>query len=199
MSWISIIPYDKATGRLLKLYDRLKGSSGGVDNIMQAHSLRPHTMEGHMALYKNVLHHSANTLPLWFLEAVGVYTSALNGCEYCVRHHSAGLRRELGNDAKADAMIAALEADAPEGAFEGSDLAALIYTRKLSLAPAELVESDLENMRASGLGDGEILEINQVVAYFAYANRTVLGLGVSLAGDTKGIAPRGGDDDWGHT
>lgn len=151
-----------------------------------------------MALYKNVLHHSGNQVPLWLLEAVGVYTSALNGCEYCVRHHSQGLRRELGDDAKADAMIAALEADAPERVFEDSDLAALIYARKLALAPAELVESDLENMRASGLGDGEILEINQVVAYFAYANRTVLGLGVSLAGDTLGISPRGGDDEWGH-
>ncbi len=199
MSWISIVPYEKATGRLRKLYDRLKGSSDSVDNIMQAHSLRPHTMEGHMALYKNVLHHSGNTLPLWLLEAVGVYTSALNGCEYCVRHHSEGLRRELGDDGKASSMIAALEADAPEGVFDGSDLAALIYARKLALAPAELVESDLENMRASGLGDGEILEINQVVAYFAYANRTVLGLGVSLAGDAVGIAPTGSDDDWGHS
>jgi len=31
----------------------------------------------------------------------------------------------------------------------------------------------------TGLSDGQILEINQVAAYFAYANRTVLGLGVT--------------------
>ena len=28
--------------------------------------------------------------------------------------------------------------------------------------------------------NGEILEVNQVAGYFAYANRTVLGLGVTL-------------------
>ncbi len=55
-------------------------------------------------------------------------------------------------------------------------------------------------MRAEGLSDGEILEVNQVVAYFAYANRTVLGLGVTTAGDTLGLSPSASDqpDDWRH-
>jgi hypothetical protein len=34
-----------------------------------------------------------------------------------------------------------------------------------------------------------ILEVNQVVSYFAYVNRTVLGLGVTTAGDTLGVSP----------
>ena len=54
--------------------------------------------------------------------------------------------------------------------------------------------------RDAGVSDGEILEINQVVAYFAYANRTVLGLGCSTKGDVLGLSPGNGDDpqDWGH-
>ncbi len=31
--------------------------------VMKAHSLRPHTMAGHIALYQAVLHHPDNTLP----------------------------------------------------------------------------------------------------------------------------------------
>ena len=31
--------------------------------------------------------------------------------------------------------------------------------------------------------DGEILEVNQVLSYFNYINRIVLGLGISLKGD----------------
>jgi uncharacterized protein YciW len=50
-------------------------------------------------------------------------------------------------------------------------------------------ELDVTAMRDAGLGDGEILEINQVTAYFAYANRTVLGLGVSTRGDVLGLSP----------
>ena len=63
MTWINTIAYDDASGRLKQLYDRVYGSDNNVGNIMMAHSLRPHTMDGHMALYKFALHHSANTVP----------------------------------------------------------------------------------------------------------------------------------------
>ena len=55
-------------------------------------------------------------------------------------------------------------------------------------------------MRREGLDDGQILEVNQVVAYFAYANRTVLGLGVATAGEELGLSPSDGEDaeNWGH-
>ena len=55
-------------------------------------------------------------------------------------------------------------------------------------------------MRGAGFDDGEILEINQVVAYFAYANRTVLGLGVNTDGDILGLSPGNAEnpEDWSH-
>jgi len=62
MTWIKTIPFAEAKGRLKRLYDRIKGPDDSVDNIMMAHSLRPNTMEGHMALYKNVLHHLCNVI-----------------------------------------------------------------------------------------------------------------------------------------
>ena len=60
MSWIDTISYEKADAKLKALYDRVKGPNNNVDNIMMIHSLRPHTMEGHMAIYKYVLHHRDN-------------------------------------------------------------------------------------------------------------------------------------------
>ncbi len=84
MAWIDTVAYEDAPDRLKKLYDRVKGPGNNVDNIMMMHSLRPHTMEGHMAIYKYVLHHSANTVPKWFLETLGVWVSSLNRCDYCV-------------------------------------------------------------------------------------------------------------------
>ncbi|MCF6347710.1 MAG: hypothetical protein L3J20_05345 [Flavobacteriaceae bacterium] len=87
MSFIKTISYKEATNSLKRLYDKVKGPNNNIDNIMQIHSLRPHTMTGHMSLYKNVLHHSNNTMPKWFLETIGVYVSILNNCSYCVDHH----------------------------------------------------------------------------------------------------------------
>ena len=59
--WIETIPYTQSNGKLRQRYDRVKGPGDSVDNIMQMHSLPPHTMEAHMAMYKGTIHHSANT------------------------------------------------------------------------------------------------------------------------------------------
>lgn len=200
MTWIATVAYEEAKGRLKTLYDRVKGPDNNVDNIMMAHSLRPHSMEGHMHIYKYVLHHSGNKVPKWFLEALGVYVSLLNGCAYCVEHHFAGLTRLSGDKARADAMRGALEAERPEDAFEGEELAAMRYARALTLDPAEMHEGLVKDMREAGMDDGRILEVNQVVSYFAYANRTVLGLGVNTDGDVLGLSPGDNDDpnNWSH-
>ena len=200
MTWIKTISYDDAEGQLKRLYDRIKGPDNNVDNIMLAHSLRPHTMEGHMALYKHVLHHTRNTLPKVFLETIGVYVSSLNNCAYCVEHHFSGMARLLGDHERASLVSRALESRQPAEAFEGFELAALQYAEQLTIRADTISESDIDGLRAAGLDDGQILEINQVTAYFCYANRTVLGLGINTEGDEIGLSP--GDskdpDNWSH-
>jgi AhpD family alkylhydroperoxidase len=101
MTWINTVPYDEAEGRLKSLYDRVKGPDNNVDNIMMSHSLRPHTMEAHMTIYKYVLHHTANQVPKWFLECIGVLVSHLNGCGYCFDHHYSGMARLVGDATRA--------------------------------------------------------------------------------------------------
>lgn len=200
MTWIATVAYADAKGRLKTLYDRIKAPGGIIDNIMMAHSLRPHSLEGHMYLYKYVLHHSGNHLPKWFLEALGVYVSHLNGCEYCFEHHFAGMARLMDHDPRSDEIRTALAADRPEDAFEGEELVAMHYAKALTRDPAAVQEDHLVAMRSAGFDDGQILEINQVVSYFAYANRTVLGLGVSTDGDILGLSPGDSSDseNWNH-
>ena len=200
MAWIRTVPFGEATGKLRKLYERITGPDNNVDNIMLAHSLRPHSMEGHMTLYKYVLHHPDNNLPKWYLESIGVYVSHLNHCGYCFDHHLAGMRRLLADNERGDMIVAALSADDPARAFDGRELAGLLYAKRLTTMPSEIAEADIDALRQAGFDDGEILEINQVTAYFAYANRMVLGLGVNTNGDIIGLSP--GDtsdpDNWSH-
>jgi uncharacterized peroxidase-related enzyme len=202
MAWIKTIEYADATGKLKKLYDRVKGPDNNVDNIMMSHSLRPHSMEGHMALYKYALHHSGNTLPKWFLEVIGVWVSHLNSCDYCVEHHFAGLKRLMQDDAKADAIFAAFDTgNAEDAPLEDAQKLALDYAKILTLHPSHVSEAVIDGLREEGFDDGEILEINQVTAYFNYANRTVLGLGCSTAGDVLGLSPNVSEDpdNWSHS
>jgi len=200
MTWIGIIEPNKAEGRLKTLYDRTADAAGQVDNILQAHGLRPHTLEGHMALYKSVLHHSGNVLRRWFLEAVGVFVSRLNGCDYCDRHHSEGMRKLISDDNRFLALNRALSETSPGAPFTSAEQSVFRYVRNLTLMPADLKEDALEGMRQAGYDDGEILEINQVAAYFSYANRMVLGLGISPEGEKLGQAPSVQDDpdNWSH-
>lgn len=199
--WIKYIPFSEATGKLKRLYDRVTGPGGNVDNIMLAHSLRPHTMEGHMALYKNVLHHNGNKVPKSFLETLGVFVSHLNDCHYCVEHHFSGLKRLLSDDKRSDDIRMALEAQSFDPTFNVKEITALHYARSLTKDPGTLLPDHIDAMENAGWGHGEILEINQVVAYFNYANRTVLGLGISTEGDVLGLSPNDSDDEknWGHS
>lgn len=200
MSWIETIGYESSEGRLRGIYDRVRGPDGQIDNILRLHSLRPHTLESHLALYKSALHHTANRLPVWLLEAVGTYVSFLNGCDYCLDHHFEGLRRLLADDERAGAMRDAMVTGDLEEAFEAREVEILRYAERLTRDPASITEDDVARLRAVGLRDGEILEVNQVTAYFAYANRTVQGLGGTKEGEVLGLSPDASDDlwDWQH-
>jgi hypothetical protein len=61
-------------------------------------------------------------------------------------------------------------------------------------------KADIRAMLDAGWDDGEVLEINQVTAYFNYANRTVLGLGINTEGDIIGLSPgyAADIDNWNH-
>jgi len=201
MAFIDVISPRQASGRLERIYRLVRSADGQVDNVLQIHSLRPHSLEGHMAIYKAALHHSRNQLPEWYLEALGVLVSRLNGCDYCATHHAVGMQRLLKAESLDDeAYVAALDTDAPGAPFTDREQMGLAYARKLTHCPGEIEAADIDMLREAGFDDGEILEINQVVAYFSYANRTVTGLGVDTEGEVLGQSPPTGDDDsgWGH-
>jgi uncharacterized peroxidase-related enzyme len=183
---IEMIPVDKATGYLKEMYDKVKTPHGTVDNVMRVHSLRPRTMEGHVVLYRGVLHSPDNTLPLWLLEIVASYTSIINQCAYSLTHHFANARRLLQDERRADAIYEALASRQPETQFTGRELAILRYAGKLTEAVGRMTPDDVAALRVAGCSDGEILEVNQVCAYFNYSNRLLNGLGVTTEGDVIG-------------
>ena len=199
MAWIETIDYAQATGKLRALYDRIKGPNNNVDNIMMVHSLRPHTMEGHLVLYKNVLHHTANKLPKWYLEVIGLKVSLINGCSYCVDHHLAGLGKLIDDEKVFTAMKEGLWQNEYGDAFSAKEQAGLTYVGILTRNPAHISSFDINRLRLTGFSDAEILEVNQVASYFAYANRTVLGLGVNTDNDLLGLSPSSMDsNEWSH-
>ncbi len=200
MSWINVIPFTEATGKLKQIYNKIKGPNNQIDNVLSIHSLRPHTLVGHMSLYKNTLHHSNNTFPNWLLELLGTYTSYINKCEYCYEHHFAGMKRFLNNNEKAAKLRHHIEHNSLAKYLSEKEYALIDYAHKLTLKANTLTKANISNLKDLGYNDGEILEVNQVVAYFNYANRTVMGLGVNTNGEVLGLSPsnKNNESAWEH-
>ncbi len=185
-AWIRMISDEDANDTLKEALDLARTPHGTVDNVMRVHSLRPSTMNGHVVLYRACLHDASNTVPMWFQEVISSYVSTLNDCPYSYANHWANARHLIGDDERADAVEAALQTRKPEAAFDGAQLAALHYAEKLTCAPGNMIEDDVAALRDAGWDDGAILEINQIICYFNYANRLLNGLGVTTAGDVVG-------------
>ena len=54
----------------------------------------------------------------------------------------------------------------------------LRFAIKLTTAPGAMNDADVDALRSAGFSDRDILDIVEVVAYYAYANRIADGLGV---------------------
>ncbi len=185
-AWIEMIADADADEALTSVLELARTPHGTVDNVMRVHSLRPSTMKGHVVLYRSVLHDPDNRIPTWLQETIASYVSMLNGCDYSLANHWANARHLIGDEEKAVAIREALERRRPDLAFTGQQLAMLEYAEKLTLQPQAMEERDVAALRDSGLDDGCILEANQIIGYFNYANRLLNGLGVTTEGDVVG-------------
>ena len=70
-----------------------------------------------------------------------------------------------------------------EAGYESAGLSArrlqmLRYATALTRDPAAMAAEDVQSLRDVGFADADVLAIAEVVAYYAYANRIVDGLGV---------------------
>ena len=176
-----------ASKELKEVLDLARTPHGTVDNVMRVHSLRPNTMKGHVTLYRAALHDNANTIPMWFQETVSSYVSILNNCAYSLENHWKNAAHLIDDVKKSEAIEAALWCQMPQDVFEGMELEMLRYAEKLTLRPSDMVQEDVFALKEAGAGDGEILELNQIVGYFNYVNRLLNGLGVTTSGDTVGF------------
>jgi uncharacterized peroxidase-related enzyme len=56
------------------------------------------------------------------------------------------------------------------------------YALALTADPSSMQEPDVRALLAAGLSERDVIDANQVVAYFNYVNRVASGLGVQLEG-----------------
>ena len=178
MAYIRTVDEGAAEGELAKQYKRGANPDGSVDNVLKVHSLHPASLRAHLELYIQSMH-MPSPLTRVEREFVGTWVSRLNGCGYCETHHRLGLERVLGG-ARSE-MVSGLERGELVG-LSARERAMVVYAERLITRPGDMGRGDVERVRDAGLEDREVLDLAQVVGYFCYANRVVLGLGAELEG-----------------
>ncbi|GAA6194285.1 hypothetical protein [Phaeobacter sp. NW0010-22] len=187
VAWVQVTPQAEAQGDLKDAYDAVKGSDGRVENLYLAMSQTPKAIKPADDHYLALLHNPDNPLTPWLSELVSTYVAILCDCDYASANHGKNYCTYLGDPTQGEQVLAALRAETWEQSIDDpAVLAALQYTRKLSLTPGQVNADDIANLRRAGYCDKGISYIVQLVSSFAYWARMINGLGTQL-GDKIGL------------
>lgn len=172
--WIRTVDPADATGLLAEAYAHQQAKMGRVTGITRLGSLYPELVAERLRFY-DVIEATPSAIPDWAKRAVILTVSALNGCHFCMASNT----DRLVAQGKAD-LAARISAD-PLGASEAEPRidALLDYARRLTRTPADVTREDVDALRRMGWSDLDILDVNNLVAYYAYINRVTAGLGLN--------------------
>jgi uncharacterized peroxidase-related enzyme len=171
--WITSVPPEHATGPLAQAYQSQMEKIGRVTELTQIGSLYPDLVAARLHLYA-VVDATPSDVPDYVRRVVALLTSVLNGCLFCTAGHTEKL-----TEAGYAGLAEAIKSD-PEGVLTGDAKAdaAISYTRRLVTDPRHIVEGDVAALRDAGWSDLDILDINNISAYYCYINRVAAGLGL---------------------
>ncbi len=175
MPWITTVSADDATGLLKEAYDWQAERLGEPTEFTMLGSLYPDIVMERLRLYRSVEGCPSSLTPAERQLAAYV-ASTLNGTPHC----ASGLRVKLPTLGVDRETIDAVTRDAAR-VRSGSDRldAILGYAARLTATPIEVTERDVEALRDVGLDDLDILDLNNIVAYYCYINRVANGLGLT--------------------
>jgi uncharacterized peroxidase-related enzyme len=167
MPWIRMIDPDDATGRLAEVYGWQSAKLGRPTEFTQLGSLDPEVVNARLVLYK-ASEGVASALTPRQKQLIAYLTSVLNATPHC-----ASLSR-----AQLDGDLVGILDRRDYSALDAVDAAIARYVEVLTLRPQDVTESHVEALREAGLGDLEILDVNNQCAHMNYTNRVANGLGL---------------------
>ncbi|MCZ7532740.1 MAG: hypothetical protein M5U23_04945 [Acidimicrobiia bacterium] len=172
--WIKTIDPEGAVSTLADVYERQRRAMGEVGDFTKLGSLYPSIADVRLDLYRAVDHCPSN-IPEWARQAIGLLTSVLNQTPHCASGLGEKVTRADGDNNLVDAIYAD-----PMGAKSGDDAidALFTYARKLVTTPGQITNDDIEALRNHGWTDLDILDANNMAAYYCYINRVANGLGL---------------------
>jgi uncharacterized peroxidase-related enzyme len=165
------------------LYAKCREKLGFVPNVFLAYQWRPSRLAAWLAHFDAVMEPS-ESLPAAEREMIAVAVSMANACSYCLVAHGYSVRKLTRDPVNGDLITL----DYKRAEITPRQRAILDYARKLTVAPAEVEEDDLDVLRAHGLSDEDLWDVIEVAAMFNFTTRMAHGTGMLPNAEYHGMA-----------
>lgn len=153
MSLIATVAPAQASGKVAEIYGQIRQAMGSVPNAFQLNSASPDLLALHWQTISYYQKHPTLSFPL--LAMIRMLVSQHNDCEYCVNMNEGMLMHVAKLTTE---QLAATKRDAVHAPLPEKDKAMLLLVLKATSNPKQVQQSDLDQLRALGWKDGDILD-----------------------------------------
>lgn len=149
------------------------------DNWVRALALNPDTLRRFVTHYEDLFSDQTTKLQAAERELIAVVVSGANGCGLCRANHTQGLAVALGKDEVATLRAKRIALDWHiVGDLSKKEKVLAAFAELLATRPREVGKRQLDELKEVGFKEDEIVEILEVVGWFAHSNRLMIALGV---------------------
>lgn len=173
IGWLRLPAEAELPEGVQSLIRKAREKIGFVPNVFRAFALRPEHLQRWRAHFTE-LTTGESELSQAEREMIAVVVSSENHCLYCSTSHGAGLRQLVGDPVLADRIAL----DHRRAGLDARTTAMLDYAVKITRAPVECNEEDIDRLRALGFCDEGIFDIAETAAMYNFTNRLVSATGM---------------------
>lgn len=172
-AWIAVPAAEELPPEVTDEIGDISARIGFVPNVSRLLAVTPRHFVGWWKYFDDLMR-GPSGLTKTQREMIAVVISAESHCPYCEVAHAAALRLRV----KDAALVDRLAVNYRHVELDPRDRALLDFAVKLTITPEACGESDLDELRAVGYTDEDILHIVEVTAIFNYNVRLATATGL---------------------
>jgi len=160
MPRINPIDPSQATGKTKTLLGNVEKSMGRVPNLLRTLAQSPAGLGAYLGFSEAL---SGSKISAQLRQQISLAVSAVNSCQYCASAHTA-VGKMIGLDAEELAQNLQVHASDPKVE------AALLFARSVVLKRGWVEDNELQQVRAAGYTEGELVEIIATIGFTIFTN-----------------------------
>ena len=186
MARVSLLDPDKATGRAKDVFERVKSYYRMVPALQKGLAYLPETTDALWALSQATVQEGSIREEL--KRVFFAVTACEVECQYCTAAHMMALR---GKHWTTEECVEVIDGK-PSPRLSDKENAAVNFARVVGRRPAAVTDEMVDELRAVGWTDAEIVEIVASVALMRYTSTVAVALDVPLERGMENLVPNRG-------